>query len=84
MASGVVVELVRIKIVYGENVEGAVSPPLQMLPNLVDLARAWRPPPAELLGPLVMNNVIVRCAKSEICRAGDNFTARRTVSFHQS
>jgi hypothetical protein len=82
MKQRMTIELVRVEIVYSENVDRAVLPPLQMFSDLLNFMGCWNPPPSELLGPLVMNNVIVRSPKSKIRSAGDNLPTQGTIAFH--
>jgi hypothetical protein len=83
MARRVPVELVWVKIVYGENIDCPVFPPFQMFLDFLKLVLARRPPPTELLRPLVMNDIEMRGVKSEIRSANHNVTTRRAVSFNQ-
>lgn len=84
MTCGVAYTIVGIQIVHSEDACGPSAPPAQSLLSLHNLFMGRYLPSAVLLWPLVVDNVVVRRAISEVHGSDSYIPSQVTIRFNQT
>src|SRR5262245_44453085 len=72
---------VGVQVVHREDVDGALSPPLEIGTYSRDFLVSWNTPSCEFFRPLVMDNVVMCGPQSKIVGARGDVPAERSVRF---